>query len=274
MESNIMDALMQVLPLVKKITGVDVQLSLCDRETALATWEADSFNIPGAIPGLKLDWNNPAHAAMLQAMQDNRSSISIMPKEIMGTAVEGVLTPITEHGRVVGIVTSARSIEKEQHTGEVIKELDSNLNRSLESVDAIAIEAQNLAQQLNDIKKFSEEVQQKVEQGLKLVNTIQGNASRSNILALNASIEAARRGEAGKGFAVVANEMGKLAQVSGNSAKEILQTLQEITASVEKVAKAVNDANDAAMTQATTTQEVTANLNHITDFVGEIVERK
>ena len=102
---------------------------------------------------------------------------------------------------------------------------------------------------------------------------IQGNASRSNILALNASIEAARRGEAGKGFAVVANEMGKLAQVSGNSAKEILQTLQEITKSVEKVAQAVNDANEAASTQATTTQEVTANLNQITDFVGQIVER-
>ena len=273
MESKMMEALNLVLPLVKKITGQDIQLSLCDREQALGTWIADSFQLPGAVPGAKLDWANPAMAEMLKAMEENKQSVNFLPKEVLGVAIQGVVTPITENGQVVGVVTCARSVEKELRTKEAIQELDQNLNQSMESVDSIAEEAQRLAHQLNDIKKISEEVQMKVDQGLKLVNMIQGNASRSNILALNASIEAARRGAAGKGFAVVANEMGKLAQVSGNSAKEILQTLQEITKSVEQVAQAVNEANDSATTQATTTQEVTANLNQITDFVGQIVER-
>lgn len=273
MESKMMDALRMVLPMLKQFTGEDFQVSLCDRETALATWKADGFEMPGAAPGLKLEWTNPAQVDMLKAMEENKQRVSFLPKEILGTPIKGVLTPVSEHGQVVGLVACARSVEKEESNREAIQKLDENLSQSMESVGAISTEAQKLASQLSDIQKISELMKEKVEQGLKMVNTIQGNASRSNILALNASIEAARKGEAGRGFAVVANEMGKLAQVSGNSAKEILQTLQEITAAVEKVAQAVNEANDSAANQAVTTREVTANLNDITRFVGHIVEK-
>lgn len=55
MESKIIDALQLVLPLIKSITNEDIQLSLCDTEKAIATWPADSFSMPGAQPGLKLN---------------------------------------------------------------------------------------------------------------------------------------------------------------------------------------------------------------------------
>ena len=90
--------------------------------------------------------------------------------------------------------------------------------------------------------------------------------------ALNAAIEAARAGEMGKGFAVVADEMGKLAQASGNSAKEISQSLEDIISAVEKVTAAVNDANDAAGNQAASTEEITATLTDITESVGKITK--
>ena len=76
MESKMIEALKLVLPLIQQITGEDFQLSLCDRETALETWEARTFKLPGAIPGLKLSWDNPGQVDMLNAMQNNEQKIS------------------------------------------------------------------------------------------------------------------------------------------------------------------------------------------------------
>jgi len=270
-ESKIMEALKLVLPLVGDITGQDFQLSLCDRTTALDTWKAKSFEMPGAIPGLTLEWSNPAQAPMLGVMESGKQEISVLPKEFLGVPIRGILTPIKENGKVVGLVSCAYSMEKELQAKEDIKVLDEHLTQSMERVDEIAKEALKLSEQMANIQEIMENVREKAEQAFRLVNTVQGNATKSNILALNAAIEAARSGEAGRGFTVVASEMGKLAQVSGNSAKEINQALQAISNEVQKVSEAVSGANDAAANQAAATQEVTANLMNITKSIGDIV---
>ena len=268
MESKMIEALKLVLPLIQKITGEDFQLSLCDRETALDTWEARSFKLPGAIPGLKLSWDNPGQVDMLNAMQNNEQKISILPAQVFG------VTPITEDGKVVGVVTCAYSMQKELENEQSLNKLDENLTQAAEKIDSISKEANLLVEQISDIQNTSETVKAKVKQGLKMVNTVQSNASRSNILALNASIEAARSGEAGRGFAVVASEMGKLAQMNSSSATEILRAFDEIMKSVDKVSEAVREATAAAETQAVTTSEITKNLNDITKFANDIANKQ
>ena len=90
------------------------------------------------------------------------------------------------------------------------------------------------------------DVEQDVNEAADVVNKISSNASRSNILALNASIEAARSGEAGRGFSVVATQMGKLAKDSGNSATEIKTTLSAIVSHLEAIMNSIKEANDVA----------------------------
>lgn len=272
-ESKMIEALKLVLPLVKQMTGKDIQLSLCDREKAIDTWPADSFSMPGAIPGLPLEWDNPAQRGMLAVMESGVADVNFLPKEIFGVPIKGILTPIFENGEVVGLVACAFSLEEETNMRDTIATLDMNLGQSKVSVEEIAKEATNLAEKLNSIREVAEVVKEQVNDANNMVGAIQANASKSNILALNASIEAARAGEMGKGFAVVADEMGKLAQASGNSAKEISQSLEDIISAVGKVTEAVNEANDAATNQAATTEEVTATLTDITDSVSQITKK-
>jgi len=91
------------------------------------------------------------------------------------------------------------------------------------------VEASN--QEISHIVKVIAEIGNKT----KVINDI---VFQTKLLSFNASVEAARAGEHGKGFAVVAEEVGNLAQMSGNAAKEITAMLDD---SIRKVEKTVND---------------------------------
>jgi methyl-accepting chemotaxis protein len=97
----------------------------------------------------------------------------------------------------------------------------------------------------NDIMQQINESNQQISEIVKVISEI-GNKTKvindivfqTKLLSFNASVEAARAGEHGKGFAVVAEEVGNLAQMSGNAAKEIAQMLD---GSIQKVDGIVND---------------------------------
>ncbi|MEF7614420.1 methyl-accepting chemotaxis protein [Aquincola sp. MAHUQ-54] len=96
-----------------------------------------------------------------------------------------------------------------------------------------------------------------------IIGTIDGIAFQTNILALNAAVEAARAGEQGRGFAVVAGEVRSLAQRSAEAAKQI-KTL--ISTSVERVEHGTALVDQAGSTM----QEVVASIRRVADIVGEI----
>lgn len=87
---------------------------------------------------------------------------------------------------------------------------------------------------VNNLSEKSEHINRMLE----VINKISYN---TNLLALNASIEAARAGDAGRGFAVVADEVRKLAENSTGSAKEIAQTINEINDEISNTIKAMDD---------------------------------
>ena len=152
------------------------------------------------------------------------------------TALTQTVAAIDEISAMVG-----KNAENAGRSLEVSSICKMAATRGKGAVDQMLASIDDIGQSNKDIMTQTEQSNQEISSIVKIIAEI-GNKTavindivfQTKLLSFNASVEAARAGEHGKGFAVVAEEVGNLAQMSGNAAKEIAQMLEESIAKVER----------------------------------------
>lgn len=157
-----------------------------------------------------------------------------------------------------------RSISKE--TTELAKIGGEKVSDSLKEMIEIRTTVKNIETKAHNLGESSTKVGQ-------IVKIINGISEQTNLLALNAAIEAARAGEAGKGFAVVADEVRKLAENSKTSTFEISNLVNSIQTEVFQVIEAVNYGYSRVNLGVDLAEEANGNIEKIIEKV-EITDRR
>ncbi len=215
--------------------------------------------------------------------------------------VDQIVTAITE--------MSATANDVAQNTNSVAEATDDASDYVLKAQECVDISLNEVSQLMNQIDSAADNISSLSEQSKKInsvLSVIGGIAEQTNLLALNAAIEAARAGEQGRGFAVVADEVRSLASRTQASTVEINEMLSElhklvgqavdameqsqksgvrsvdsskaISESLGAVTSSVTSINDmstqiatAATEQSSVTEEINRNINSVQEIVNELL---
>ncbi len=178
--------------------------------------------------------------------------------------------------RVAGTIRDIHHLKlKEQNVVETtarMEELSASITEIVRAITEISIQAQQLAHTQEMTTKSANEVKELSDETKEISEFIKWIADQTNLLGLNAAIEAARVGENGKGFGVVANEVRKLADNSSQATANIESSLNKMNESIDSIIKQMAMVNDLAQTQAALSEEVNASVDEINKMSVAIVE--
>ncbi|MEL7563828.1 MAG: methyl-accepting chemotaxis protein [Dehalobacterium sp.] len=162
-------------------------------------------------------------------------------------------------------------MEKKEQLLQIAKSIEDHIKTFDTVIQQIASETEELSATGQELYGIAHETHSKVGETDEIIQVIRKIADRTNLIGLNAAIEAASVGEQGRGFSVVADEVRKLANSSSVSTKNIKQTLDGINAAVDHINASVKEVSSVVNHQAVELTEITPAVNELALLADAIV---
>ena len=182
--------------------------------------------------------------------------------------IDQAATAVTEMSSAVDDVArnAAAASESSSESGRIAEQGSERINQTLSSIGKLATNvdetSSNFGQLAGKIRGISQ-----------VLDVIRSIAEQTNLLALNAAIEAARAGEAGRGFAVVADEVRALAHKTGQSTQEIETMISTVQSDTEQAVRSMEASNGLAKQTREIAEGAGQALQQITHSIGDIRDR-
>ena len=251
MSSQKIEALSEVLDLIRDTFPMDCMIALTDREKYLKY-----------LPGKKIDVKVKEGDILAQgdgidtALKTGQRNETMVPKEVFGHPFKAVGLPIMENGAVVGALGIGFDISMQEEVASISETLAASTEEISSSIEQMSASAEELTAMQTQLTKVAQETENRLQKTDEILKFIRDIAGQTKLLGLNAAIEAARAGEAGRGFHVVADEIRKLSDRSAVSVKDIGDIVKEIRDNTGRLMEFIEQTSEISEGQSEASQYV------------------
>ncbi len=265
-DEAVLEKLKYVVPLMREMMQVDIAVGLFDTEKCLAYQPAKSFD-QKAKPG---DTVKPG-SGTYQAITEKKRIVKKIDANVYGVPYVVVALPIkNELGEIIGVMAVSQSVEQQEALTALAGSLSDAVSSLAGTSEEISAQTEEIAANLRQMTQTAVAAQKRVAEMDQVLGLIKTIAGQTNLLGLNAAIEAARVGEQGRGFGVVAEEIRKLAHMSTDSIKKIDSMVRSIQADSEETHSHVAHVDEVINQVASAITQVTEAVQHASETAQKL----
>lgn len=227
---SIVDMMVICMQYFEKIVGNDIMLGVCDMKEFKYYRPAKELDL-GLRPGTPV---SPDDNNLRTALEQGKSSVTRVPASAYGFELDAAAVPIKDaSGKVVGALATAYTLQHNELLADFTTNLETISEQLSEMVQTVAAQSEQLSATTTDIQSNTRQAVENSKDVNKVAGFIREISEQTNLLGLNAAIEAARVGEAGAGFGVVASEVRKLSVDTKQATQNIEKSLSTVQQSIQ-----------------------------------------
>ena len=266
--NQVLEMYIKTIPVIKDALGMDIMMSITDGNEFLAYWKGDKM-VADIHVGDKLNHDDP----MWTSFTTGQKLMQICPADVYGFAFKAITIAIKDGAQIVGTMGIAISLETETFTTNASNKLLESIDFVQSEMDRINDYGNVIKESSSDIKDCTREILDNVNEVRTFAKEIQKISNNTNMLSLNASIEAARSGEHGRGFTVVAEQMRKLANDTKEASGKILEILTKFTDDIKKMQDSLEKQDSSQLEQTGLSEQMLEEVRKIDDLTRQVIEK-